>query len=102
MKKQNVEEARKLIESVVKGYEQFSYPELRKWVEDKKIETKEVVGDSGVEYQVELEVMWDDKRGGAIRFSGSIYDESSSRLLKVKTPLSVDFIKASDGTLVDN
>jgi hypothetical protein len=93
MKEGNREEAKKIVESVVKKYESLAYAELKAWVKEKRIETKEVAGDSGVEYQVELEAMWDDKPNGAIRFSGSIYDDSSSRILKIKTPISYDFLK---------
>jgi hypothetical protein len=93
MKKHNKEEARILIKSIVNKYEKLSYEELRTWAEEKKIKTEELNGPSGVEYQIELAATWDDKRKGTIRFSGAIYDGSSSRLFGVKTPIGYDFLK---------
>lgn len=96
MKKQNIDEAKRLIEAMVSQYKDLSYIQLLSWVEDRKIETMEVTGDSGTEYQVELEALWDDKPKGNIRFLGSIYDDSHSRVLKIKTPVTHNFIKRKE------
>jgi hypothetical protein len=93
MKKQNKAEAQRLIENIVNEHKQLSYDELCTWIKQKKVETKDFKGPSGVEYQVELAAMWDAKPTGTIRFSGSIYDDSASRFFRIKTPSIYDFLK---------
>ena len=56
----------------------------------------ERVGPSGVKYQVEIQVFWDDRPGGNIRVLGCI-DNGGWRAF---VPLSRDFIKAPDGSFV--
>ena len=57
----------------------------------------EVAGALGMAYQLQIEAFWDDKPGGAIRVLGSVNDGSWRTFM---SPLSEDFIKSSDGTLV--
>ena len=56
----------------------------------------ELRGTTGARYQVEVEVYWDDRPGGAVRVIGSI-DDGGWRAIK---PLTADFILAPDGTIV--
>ena len=51
---------------------------------------------SGTKYQVEIQVLWDGGPGGNIRVLGSV-DDGGWQAFK---PLSRDFIKAPDGSLL--
>lgn len=58
---------------------------------------KEVIsGEDGKPYQVEIEVMWDDKPGGNIRVVGSVDDGGWRAFI----PLTDDFIMAPNGEFV--
>jgi limonene-1,2-epoxide hydrolase len=61
-----------------------------------KQEVFERVGASGTGYSVELQALWDDKRLGNLRVIASI-DDGGWRAF---APLSVDFIRAPDGSFV--
>jgi hypothetical protein len=58
--------------------------------------TKEVLGASGVTYQIEIEVVWDHKPSGDVRVLGAIDDGG----WKAFSPLSDDFILSPDGFFV--
>ena len=60
-------------------------------------ETFEVTGRSGTTYQIEIEAMWDNGRGGNLRVCAYIDDGGARSLL----PLTADFIVAPDGGLID-
>jgi len=57
----------------------------------------EIKGASGVPYQVEVNVAWDDKPGGDVRVLASIDDGGFRSAFR---PLTGDFIKAPDGSFV--
>jgi hypothetical protein len=59
-------------------------------------QTHEVVGASGVTYQVELQAFWDRGVGGDLRVSANV-DDGGWRAFR---PLTTDFIIASDGSFV--
>jgi hypothetical protein len=56
----------------------------------------EIAGASGRPYQVEVNVLWDDRPGGAVRVIASIDDGGLSAF----APMTDSFIKASDGSFV--
>jgi hypothetical protein len=56
----------------------------------------EVTGESGTQYQVEVEAFWDDRPEGAIRVIASIDDGGWRSFV----PLTADFARAPDGTFV--
>jgi hypothetical protein len=55
-----------------------------------------VVGASGAEFQLEVQVFWDDGPGGNVRVIGSIDDGG----LRAFFPLNNSFIMAPDGRFV--
>ena len=61
-----------------------------------KPQVAELRGASGVTYQVEVEVHWDARPGGALRVLGSIDDGG----WRASSPLCDDFILAPDGRFV--
>jgi hypothetical protein len=73
-------------------------------VESKQVDTFEVKGASGADYQIEIQFFWDQKAQGDIRVLGSI-DENPHRPLFGFLPIyssSVmgDFILSPQGTFV--
>jgi hypothetical protein len=61
-----------------------------------KAETKELVGEDGKTYQLEIQVFWDSKKGADIRLIVAA-DDGGWRAYK---PLTGDFIMRPDGSLV--
>lgn len=89
-------EARKILRRHIDGYRSRSYRDLVKLIGE--VNAFQTLGESGTEYAVEIEVMWDGARGGDVRVIGSIDDQT---LLRSISPLSEDFILGADGTFVD-
>ena len=58
---------------------------------------REILGPDGFPYQIELEVFWEDRRGGNIRVLGSIDDGK----LRAQARLTDSFIISRDGTFLD-
>ena len=87
-------EARTLLRIHLDAYRHRKYEELVMLLG--KPEVIQLQGASGATYQVEVEVHWDDRPGGAVRVLGSI-DDGGWRAFKL---LCDDFIVAPDGTFV--
>jgi hypothetical protein len=66
------EEAQTLLKTKLDEYRNLSYDQLVARVGDE--EFPEVTGPSGTQYQIEIQIVWDDKKGGAVRVLGSIDD----------------------------
>jgi hypothetical protein len=89
----NKEEAKEILATQMRELKTLSYSQFSAWVTEKRIETPLVQGASGTEYQIEIEAMWDCRRGGDIRVVASIDDGGlRSSLL----PLCDSFIVVSD------
>ena len=87
-------EAAALLKDHLDGYRLRSYADLVTLLG--KPQVVELRGASGATYQLEVEVHWDDRPGGALRVLGSI-DDGGWRALK---PLCDDFVLAPDGRFV--
>ena len=87
-------EAKALLRDHLQTYRHRTYRELVGLIG--KPQVVEFRGASSATYQVEVEVRWDDRSGGAVRILGSI-DDGGWRAFK---PLCDDFIMAPDGTFV--
>jgi hypothetical protein len=59
-------------------------------------QTKEVTGEDGKQYQLEVQVFWDSKKGGDVRVIVS-GDDGGWRAFR---PLTSDFVMAPDGSFV--
>ncbi len=103
-------EAGRLLDEEVARLRALSYGELRSRIPDTRrrvlfvevvgedqATTRDVVGESGVVYQLETQVFWDGKAGEDIRVAVSIDDGGLSAFW----PRSGDFIMARDGRFVD-
>jgi hypothetical protein len=55
---------------------------------------KKIIGQDGAHYQIEIEVFWDNRRGGDIRVLGSVNDGHSS----AAAPLTEGFVITPAGT----
>jgi hypothetical protein len=88
------EEARCLLAESLAAYRGLSYAELVARVgHDAYLE---VQGPSSAEYQIEIQFVWDDKPGGAVRVMAGIDDGSLRGAFR---PVCEDFIMMPDGRL---
>jgi len=89
-------EAKGLAAQHIERLRAMPHSELQRFVKDE--EHLEVKGESGAEYQLEVQALWDEgKPGGNLRVMVSIDDGSGWRAIK---PMTSDFIIAPDGTFV--
>jgi len=87
----NREEAMFLLNAKLDEYRKLGYDGLAAIVGDD--EFPEVVGSSGTQYQMEILIRWDGKRGGDVRVMGSIDDGGWRAFL----PLCSDVLMTQDG-----
>lgn len=87
-------EAGEILAGVIADLRTRDYADLRNMLDDPRCER--TAGESGTEYQVEVQVCWDGKANGDLRVLASIDDGGLSAF----NPLSDDFIIASDGSFV--
>jgi hypothetical protein len=88
-------EAREVLTRYLARYRTRSYPDLARLV-DAGPDTAEVVGPSGVKYQLEVLGLWDDEPHGVLRIRGAIDDGG----IRAYVPLVNDFLIAPDGAFV--
>ena len=88
------EEAKTILSTELDNYKKLSYSDLLYLLDTQ--DTKEVQSFSGVIYQLEFQVIWDDKKGGNLRVMGAIDDGRLRSLF----PLTNDFILSPDGSFV--
>jgi hypothetical protein len=79
-------EARQILKRELGGYRSRSFAELVKLL-DQEV-TTEVSADSGVTYQLEIQVFWDDQPGGNLRVLGSIDDGGWRAFIPSRNPSS--------------
>jgi hypothetical protein len=91
----NEQIANALIQIELRRLRATSYQELASAVG--KVETKEVVGEDGITYQLETQVFWDGNKGADIRVMVGCDDGRGWRAF---VPLSDDFIVRPDGSFV--
>ena len=87
-------EAKILLQKTLEQFRQYSFKELQASIGN--IFTIQVDGESGVQYQIEVEAVWDGKPGQDIIVLGAI-DDGGWRAF---SPLSDSFIIRPDGTFV--
>jgi hypothetical protein len=90
----NKAEAKEILAQELIHLQAKSFKDLQKLINSPDV--IEVVGASGVSYQIEVQAFWDNPRGsfGDLRIIVSIDD---GRFLSALLPLSSDFIMDSDG-----
>ena len=91
------EEALGLLNAKLDDYRHMSYAELAAKVGDEEFPT--VVGPSGTEYQMEIQIRWDHKPGGDVRVMGSIDDGTFRGAFK---PVCDDLLVRPDDQDSDN
>jgi hypothetical protein len=89
----NTTEAQLVLEHELSKYRQLPYATLRARVA--AIENLTIAAPSGKEYQVEIQVVWDNKRRGTIRVLGSVDDGGIRALF----PLSHTFAMTANGKI---
>ncbi len=90
------EEAREVAEVKLRRLRALPYDDLVDRLLG-RAEHDDVIGETGVQYQVEMMGHWDDRRHGHLRVSVSV-DDGGWRTF---APLSISFIVAPDGALID-
>ena len=90
----NEQIAQALINSEMRRLETLSYTHLVSMIG--KVETKELVGEDGKNYQLEIQAFWDSKKGDNVRLIVAV-DDGGWRAYK---PLTDGFIMRPDGSLV--
>lgn len=93
----NRAEAREILARELESFRSMDYERLRELEGESRILKR--VGESGMAYQIEIEVLWDDPLSSSsnLRVIGSIDDGSFVASL---LPLTSDFIMAPDGKVV--
>jgi hypothetical protein len=85
-----------LIDAELRSLLDLPYSEIIKLVGNREL--KEVVGEDGISYRVELEAIWDIARETDVRVIVSV-DDGGWRAIR---PLTQDFIMRPDGSFVDH
>jgi hypothetical protein len=91
----NKDAAYVLIDAELRRLFELPYSELVKMIG--KPDTKQVVGEDGSSYQVEIEAIWDIARAEDVRVIVAV-DDGGWRAL---VPLTQDFVMRPDGSFVD-
>ncbi len=91
----NKEEAKSVLAEALGAYRTKTYEELRSLLETQ--DTSEVTAESGANYQLEFQAVWDGENGGNLRVIGAINDGG----WRAYMPLIDSFIIAPDGKFVD-
>ena len=93
----NRDEALSLLNGKLDDYRQMSHAELAAKIGHE--EFPEVVGSSGTEYQIEIQIRWDHKPGGDVRVMGTIDDGTFRGAFK---PVCEDLLVSADDQNSDN
>ena len=88
-------EAAKILQDHISLYRAKPYAELKSLIGN--VQVHGVAGQSGAEYTLEFDMMWDSDPDGDIRVIGAI-DDGTFR--SAFSPLSDDFILSPDGKFV--
>jgi len=88
------QEAKTLLTKKLAEYRHLSHADLVAKIDD--IDCFEISGPTGVEYQIEIQIFWDDKPDGDLRVIGGIDDGGWRAFM----PVCEDFIVTSDGRFV--
>ena len=90
----NTAEAKSLLSKELDALAKRTYDELAAMIGHSEV--KHLVGQSGADYQIELDVFWDSKPQGELRIVGSIDDGGWRAFL----PLTESLIMKPDGKLL--
>jgi hypothetical protein len=85
-------EAEIVLREHLERFRKLSYSELLRMIDGEEI--IESVAPSGLLYQIEIQIFWDEKAKGTIRVAGAIDDGGVSAF----RPLCEDFIIRPDGS----
>lgn len=90
----NPHESRRILEETIASLRELSLEQLQRYLDD---ETREIIGESGTRYSVEIKAFWDDAADRYLRVRVAI-DDGGWRAMVPKTS---SFIIAADGSFVD-
>ncbi len=81
-------EATKILSAHLAEYRTRSFAELARLVADHDIRCVNAAGETGTNYQIEIQCLWDSEPGGAIRVIGTV-DDGGWRAF---VPITDDFV----------
>lgn len=90
----DTKEANNLLQKTLEQFRQYSFSDLQARIGN--THTARLAGESGKQYQIEIEIFWDGQAGQNIRVLAAIDDGGWRAFL----PLSDGFIIAPDGSFV--
>ena len=90
----NKDEALALLDQELAKYRPRSYEDLQYLL--KTQDAYEVIGPTGISYQIEIQAVWDDRPGGNLRVMGGIDDGG----IRAFMPLTRDFIVSPTGEFI--
>ena len=89
----NREEALSMLNAKLDEYRNLTYAQLATRVGEEGF--PEVVGPSGTQYQIEIQIVWDDKPGGDVRVLAAIDDGGWRAFM----PLCDSLLMTADGAV---
>lgn len=92
----NKEEAKQILDSIVSEYHKKSYDELVKLING-DIGVFHVKGESGTEYEIEIDVFWEKEEGKNVRFDAIL----DTGIISSFFPMRETFIKSPDNKFVE-
>ncbi len=92
----NKSKAKTILTERLNRYREYSYEHLKQLIDI--IEVDEFHGSSGIKYQLEFQIYWDNLPDHTIRVLGSIDDGG----LRALFPLTQSFIKAPNGNSIND
>ncbi|MGH7694902.1 MAG: hypothetical protein ACRENH_07970 [Gemmatimonadaceae bacterium] len=90
-------EARRLLAAELGTYRQRSYSDLIAMIEDENHPAFDVIGRDGHHYWLEVQAFWDDDDTNVVRVRGAICGGG----IDYQVPICADFLRAADGSFVD-
>ncbi len=93
----NKQEAASILEQEIRQLRRQPYSRFRDWIEQKKYDTKRHKAQSGKEYQISYQALYDDKKAETIRVMVDVDDGTG---ISSFVPMSSDFIIAPNGSFV--
>ena len=95
---QDFKEAEKILAQQVEEITQRSYSELSSLMGARNIATCDGTGESGTEYEAEIESVWNAEEGGDIRVNVVLFEKGFNSCI----PVTSSFVMKSDGTVLSS
>ncbi len=95
---QDVEEAMGILQEQMKQVRDVPYERLSELMGASNVQSFDLAGPSGIEYDVEVESVWDDVPNGNIRVNIVVFEKGWTSFI----PVTGSFVMAPDGTISED